>query len=134
MGFMRISGLQADVGIYEWQEVSDPLTKHKFPDRINFSDVTFERGVTSNRYALWEWYTSVTNSLYSGVPGDFRRTVTIYSFFKGVPRSSLKGLRVWEIYSAFPKVLKFGEFNATDSSVVIESLTLANEGYKVVRY
>ena len=40
MGFMRISGLQLNVGVYEWQEVSDPVTVHKLPDRITFSDIT----------------------------------------------------------------------------------------------
>ena len=49
MGFMRISGLQADVGVYEWQEVTDPVTIHKLPDRIKFSDLVLERGVALQR-------------------------------------------------------------------------------------
>lgn len=129
MGFMRISGLQLDVGVYEWQEVSDPLTRHKIPDRITFADLTLERGATTNRNALWGWFEEVTNALYSGVPSDFRRTVTITAFGKGI-RSSMETVRVWELYKAFPKVLKFNDFNATESNALIETLTLANEGYK----
>jgi len=129
LGFMRISGLQLDVSVYEWQEISDPLTKHKLPDRITFSDLTFERGVTTNRNALWGWFEEVTSALYSGVPSAFRRTVTITAFGKGV-RSGVEPVKVWEVYHAFPKVLKFSDFNALNSETMIETLTLANEGYK----
>ena len=129
MGFMRISGLQLDISVYEWQEISDPITKHKLPDRISFSDLTLERGVTTNRNALWNWYEKVLNAMYSGVPSDFRRTVTITAFGKGV-RSSAETVKIWEVYNAFPKVLKFSDFNATSSDALIETLTLANEGYK----
>ena len=129
LGFMRISGLQLSVGIYEWQEVSDPLTSYKLPDRISFSDITFERGVTTDREVLWSWYEEITGALYSGTPDEFRRTVMVTAFGKGI-RSSAETVKVWEIYNAFPKVLKFSDFDATSSDALIETLTLANEGYK----
>lgn len=135
MGFMRVSGLQADVGVYEWQEVTDPVTVHKLPDRIKFSDLVLERGVAFRRTSLWQWFTQVEDALrltfQSGTqPRGFRSDLTITVFDKGVypGRGSLQ----WHVFSAFPKSIKFGDFDAQSSSVVIESLTLAHEGYRRV--
>lgn len=136
MGFQKISGLSLDVGILEIAEISDPITVTKVPDRISFSDVTLERGAipTTDYHYLWDWYMEVVTALTHGMAADFRRIVTITSASKGVSLDfdTGEGTRTWKIFNAFPKSVKFGEFDATSSAVLIESLTLANEGYKLV--
>ena len=136
LGFQKVSGLSLDVGILEVAEISDPVTVTKLPDRISFSDVTLDRGAipTTEYHYLWDWYMEVVNALSNGMPRNFRRTVSIQAASKGVSldKKPGEGLRRWEIYNAFPKSVKFGEFDATSSAVLIESLTLTNEGYKLV--
>ena len=128
LGFMRIKGLEATVGIYEWQEISDALTVRKLPDRIKFSDVVLERGVTPNRLAIWMWYEKVVSALQAGIATSFRSTVKIRSMMKGqYPDQSIAE---WTIFDAYPKVISFGEFSADSSAILIETLTLANEGYR----
>lgn len=124
LGFQRVSGLQAAVGVKEWQEISDPVTVWKIPDRIQFSDVVLERGATTDRNGLWNWYVAVVEALQVGIPSNFRSTVTIRCFEKGASSPA----RIWTIFRAFPKTIKFSELEATSSNTLIESLVLANEG------
>lgn len=134
MGFMKISGLQADVGVYEWQQVTDPVTVYKLPDRIKFSDLVLERGVITERTSLWSWFNRIedvlANTYMQGKLASFRSNLSITVFDKGYnfPRGSVQ----WRIFSAFPRSIKFGDFDANSSSVLIESLTLAHEGYRRV--
>jgi len=128
LGFMRIRGLEATVGTYEWQEISDALTPRKLPDRIKFSDIVMERGVAPNRSAIWEWYYSVVLALQSGVAYPFRSTVIIRSSLKG--QAPDQAVAQWTVFDAYPKGLNFGEFSADSSVALIETLTLVHEGYK----
>lgn len=125
---MRVKGLEATVGTYEWQEVSDALTVRKLPDRIKFSDIVLERGVAPNRLAIWMWYEQVVSALQAGIAIPFRSDVTIQSMMKG--QTADQSIAEWIIIDAYPKVISFGEFSADSSAVLIETLTLANEGYR----
>jgi phage tail-like protein len=127
MGFMKVGSLEADIGVIEWQEISDPITVTKLPDRIKFKDVVLERGVGFRRSAMFNWFLFVKYALDSGVPADFRRTVEITTVAKG----SAPG-RIWRVYSAWPKTMTFAELDATQSVIQVESVTLANEGYELI--
>jgi phage tail-like protein len=134
-GFQKVSGLSLDVGILEVTEISNPVTVTKLPDRISFSDLTLERGASpSTGYAdLWSWFKLVEAALNDGYPADFRMQVNIKTAPKGILLDSQDpSVREWHVYNAFPKTVKFGEFDATSSAVLIESLTLANEGYRLI--
>jgi len=137
LGFQKVSGLSLDVGILEVTEISNPITVTKLPDRISFSDLTLERGAVdaANYRALWDWYESVVEALNKGYPADFRAKVIIRTAPKGVLLDSTaggQGVKQWEVYNAFPKTVKFSDFDAMSSAVLIESLTLANEGYRLI--
>lgn len=133
LGFMRVSGLQADVGVYEWQEITDPVTIWKMPDRVKFSDLVLERGVTADRKGLWAWFEQTVKALEIGDPNAiFRRQVSIYLYAKGAPSGAYTYDVGWYVFSAFPKSIKFGDLDATQSAVQIESLTLANEGFSLM--
>jgi phage tail-like protein len=128
IGFMKVSGLDLEVGVFEWQEVSDPVTVWKLPDRIKFSDITLERGIAADDSTLWKWFEEVEEALNSGSPANFRRTCTIQVFAKGDGENPA---REWEVYDAFPKNIKIGELDATSSNIYIESLVLAHEGFRL---
>lgn len=135
MAFQKVSGLSLDVGILEVTEISNPITVTKLPDRISFSDLTLERGATpdTNYAMLWQWYLDVVAALNNGYPASFRAQVNIRTAPKGILLDSNDpSIRKWEVYNAFPKTVKFGDFDATSSAVLIESLTLANEGYRLI--
>jgi phage tail-like protein len=133
IGFTRVGELGADVGIFEYQEISDAVTVHKLPDRIKFTDLVLERGATTDRDGLWNWFVLVAESLGRGdvAPSDFRRTVTISLYDKGAATSDEPAKR-WIVFDAFPKGLRFSELGANDSTTLIETLTLAHEGFRVV--
>ena len=82
MGFMRIGGLEANFDVIEWQELGDPITVPKIPDRVKFPPVVFERGVARDRNTIWEWYLRVLGAMNYGVPMSFRRMVTIRAMSK----------------------------------------------------
>ena len=139
LGFQKVSGLQADIGVMEWKEISNPVSPLKFPSTFKFGDLKLDRGVSTNRRGLWKWYEDVLQTMQLGTATvECRATVTIHVIPKGfIPYSTSgsgggSGMMTWQVYHAFPKQIRFGDFDAEGSNVLIESLTLANEGFKLL--
>lgn len=127
LGFRKVSGLSADIGVYEQLEISDPATKVKLPELLSFEDVTLERGAAFDS-TLTNWFMEVADCLTKGTSYDFRRTVVIVSYGKGY--GELPGWG-WKLFKAWPKSLKFADLDAESSSILIESVVLAHEGIMV---
>ena len=139
LGFQKVSGFGANVGVYEWEEISDPVTVWKMPDTIKFDDLTLSRGVTHDGHGLWKWYAAVVEALSTGITVQIRSDIEIRAYGKGEVNSfgvsDTEGnsavSRTWRVFDAFPKSVKYAELNAQKSLVHIESLVLAHEGFKL---
>ena len=132
MGFMKVSGLQVDVEEYSWEEISDPVTAFKLPGILKFSDVILERGAVRITSSIWEWFQEIEQALKDGNPKSIRRNLDIWLQDKGMANQAEVAL-AWQVYAAFPKTVKYGELDAMSSAVFIESLTLANEGVRLLQ-
>lgn len=131
MGFMKVSGLQVDIDEYAWEEISDTVTAFKLPGIVKFSDLSLERGAIRAVSPVWRWFREVEEALKTGRPTSMRRTLTIRLQEKGMSDPEAYALE-WQVFAAFPKTIKYGELDATSSAVFIESLTLANEGIRLL--
>ena len=122
LGFSKVSGLQATVGEMIWEEINDPATGVKLPDRITLADVTLERGVDKSS-SMYAWYSTVLRTLRYQNDKIFRRTVTI----EVLPKGEGNGKK-FKMFEAWPKVMRWSDLDAGSSGIFIESLTLAHEG------
>jgi len=133
LGFMRVGGLGGTIGVREYRELTDPVTAYKLPTEVSFGDVVLERGVSLS-YDLENWWDSALLSSANVTSMD-RREVTIKVIGRGAdsPQRGRGELdeplyRVVVVHRAWPTGLQYGDLNAMDSGVLVQSLTLANEG------
>jgi len=127
LGFQKVSGLGASVGVFEWSELTDFVTPWKLPDRMHFPDVTFSRGVTYEVQSLWNWLERVEEVLAMTSSRPMRAPIEITAWAKG---ENSGPVAKWNVIAAWPKDIKFGDFDAETSSVQVLSMTVANEGVR----
>lgn len=135
-GFSECSGLTPTTDIIEYREGNGPTTPLKSPGLTKFADLTLKRGRILAAGAGDEdfmlWYSQVYDAA-ARVPkssGTFRRTIDILVFDK----EGKVALR-YRVRNAWPSSwTPIGDgLNATNSANMIESLTIAHEGFIIRR-
>jgi phage tail-like protein len=124
--FQKISELSAEVGKVEHWE-GGRMRPYKEPGRVTYTDLTLERGVTSEN-SLYRWFQQVvTNAAQSGNPTpEFCADIQIYQ----LDRNGAK-LRHWQVFGAWPTKFVAGEWDNTSEENVIESLTLCYDYFEM---
>ena len=118
--FKTVSGFSSQVDSSEYREGGfGYLTKRKLPGLVSYDDITLEKGLYSNPVL----YTFFNDYLEGNNFKPVNATITIYNN-AGEPAAS------WSVINAWPLSYKSGDLSAEDSSILIESLTLAHEGIK----
>ncbi len=118
--FKSVTGFSADVETQEYREGGFGfLTKRKLPGLVSYDDITLEKGLYSNPLL----YNFFNDYLEGNSFTPVNATITVYDN-AGTPTAS------WTVINAWPKSYKSGDLSAEDSSILIETLTLAHEGVK----
>jgi phage tail-like protein len=105
--------------VIEFRELGNPLSSHKLPGRVTFSNVTLKRGLTTS-LDLWNWRQAV-------VDGNVQRHDVTITLLDGTGKP-LRSLRLRE---AWPMKWEMSELDASKNDVVIESITLCHEGFEI---
>lgn len=114
--FSDVSGLNAEVEVFPYEEGGVNGFVHKLPGRMKFPNITLKRGVTDS-LELWNWFVKATNGQIE------RRDVGILVYdLVGKP------VKVWNLERAYPVKWTGPDFKAGDNAVAIETLELAHEG------
>lgn len=126
-GLSKCGALKKTVDVVDWRQGGDPSHGHKLPGMTKYEPVTLEAGVTHD-LAFENWANSVNNfsSDSSMSLKDFRKDITIDVFnLQGVKVLSYNVYRCWvSEYQALP------ELDASGNAVMIQTLTLQNEGWQ----
>jgi phage tail-like protein len=127
-GFNKVSGLKHDIEVIDYREGGENETSLKLPGQSKFDDVTLERGLSEDTDFV-SWIEEVFNlDNAAGAQGsneDFRRTVVIHLKDKSGTR-----IRKWTLTNAWPRTKEIGDLDAKGNDVLIDKITLANEGIK----
>ena len=125
-GFNKCSELSVEVAKVEYWE-GGSLIPNKSPGRMTFSDITLERGATSDR-SLYDWFAEVVQ-LASGLgltDPAYKRNLDLVQLDRdGSP------VRRWSIYNAWPTKFVAGDWDATSDDVLIESVTLTYDYFEL---
>ncbi len=128
-GIDHISALVRSTDVVAHREGGDPSRDHLSPGRTRYEPITLSRGRTQD-VAFEEWANLVCNldaAAGSEVSlADFRKDVTIDLLNEA-------GQRVlsWQVHRCWPsEYIALGPLDAETSDVVIESITLENEGWE----
>lgn len=120
--FQSVAGLKATVEMETYQEGGQNRFAHKLPLGLEYADLVLKRCLTTDTSGVATWCkTNMENFNFSPV----NLTVSLLNE-KGVP------LRSWYVVHAIPLSIEYGDFNAEENKLVIETITLKYQFFKEV--
>ncbi len=125
-GFQKCSELSVEVANVQYHE-GGSLIPNKSPGRLTFSDVTLERGATSDQ-ELFDWFqdVAVTSSGLGLTDYDYKRNLDIVQQDRDGTT-----LRRWTLTNAWPVKFVAGEWDNESDENVIESVTLTYDFFEI---
>jgi len=126
-GFSKVSGLTESTEDIEYREGGENETPHHLPGQTKFDPIVLSQGVsTDSDFINWR------NLIYDvdqtdGAQGgeDYRKTIVIYLKDKAGNR-----VAKWTVHRGWPTELATEDLDAMGNDVLIQSLTITNEGQK----
>lgn len=156
MGFMAVSGLAVQNELIPYREGGNNTTTRKMPGQSDFGPISLTKGMlavpvqTTGSYSgggtneMYLWFTQIfsvqAGGGYGGPTADFRAQVTIdvlaHPITFGVYAAGADNpppiKARFQVYNAWPMGLSYSDLEAGGNAVVIENLTLAHEGWKLL--
>lgn len=121
--FSEVTGLSVSTKVIEYRDgTNKDNTTLKMPGLKTFNNVTLKRGSMSTDNSFFDWFTKIENNTTE------RRNVVI-----NLLNEKHEPVIVWSLNNAFPVKYEGGALNASDGKVLIESVELAYESFKVER-
>jgi len=118
--FQSVSGLSMDLETEEIAEGGENRFKYKIPVRSKFPNLVLKRGLLVNSEVI-KW---CKKALENFEISPLNITVTLLD-------SLHLPLQTWNIVRAYPVKWSVGDFNAEESKLVIETLELTYNYFKV---
>jgi len=113
--FQECYGIETEAVVYEIEEGGLNVTTHKFLGRNRSPNLVLKKGVSDNNELL-KWYQKNIN-------GNFeRKNISVI-----LMDSSLKEIKRWDIYRAFPCRWKGPSLDVHDNRFAIEMIEIAYE-------
>jgi phage tail-like protein len=112
--FQTVSGLAVEYDYESFKEGGENRFEHKLPVRTKYSDMVLKRGMLMGS-AVLDWFNAAFRDREFR-PADVN---VILMNEKGA------SLRTWNVAHAIPKKWLVSDFNANESSLVIETLELS---------
>lgn len=121
MGFQSVSGLELSVKVIQYKEGSSKEnTPQKIPGLKTYGNITLSRGVAKADNQFFEWWNTIN-----------LHTVEKRDIIISLLNEEHNPVLVWKVKNAFPVKVKWDNLEASDSSVFLEYLEIANEGIVV---
>jgi len=118
--FTEVSGLAAELGTEEMAEGGENRYVQKYPVRAKYPDLVLKRGLLHNS-EVWNWARECIEDLWI-VP----RSVDVKLL-----NEQHQPLMTWHVHGAYPTKWSVSDLNAANNAVVIESLQLAYQYFKL---
>ena len=118
--FQSVSGLSVDLETEEIAEGGENRFKYKIPVRSKFPNLVLKRGLLVNSEVI-KWCKKALEN-FEIEPLDI--TVMLLD-------ENHEALQTWNIIRAYPVKWNVGDFNAEESKLVIETLELTYNYFKV---
>lgn len=121
IGFETVSGLEMSVDVIQYREGAHKLnTSQKMPGLKKYGNITLSRGVAQADNDFFEWWNTINFN-----------TVVKRDIIISLLNEEHNPVVVWKVRNAFPVKLKWDNLEASDSTVFLEYLEIANEGISV---
>ncbi|MEE9905194.1 phage tail protein [Chlorobium sp.] len=118
--FQSVSGLSVEYDYESYKEGGENRFEHKLPVRTRYSDLVLKRGMLTDSDVI-RW---VLDAFRNRVFKPATVTVTLMNEIS-------EPLRTWNVANAIPKKWLVSDFNATENSIVIETMELTYQYFTV---
>ncbi|ACH39555.1 phage tail tube protein gp19, putative [Citrifermentans bemidjiense Bem] len=118
--FQTVSGLSVEYDMEEYKEGGENRFTHKLPVRTKYADLVLKRGMLT-KSEVFDWFFRAFRDR------DFKPTDLNIVLLneKGEP------LRTWKVAHAVPRKWQVSDLNASENSLVIETLELSYRYFTV---
>jgi phage tail-like protein len=133
-GLTKCSALTVSVESKEFRAGDMDSFKQKMPGMVSFEPITLEQGVTNDK-TFEAWATAMSNYLGNKgsdsqkTPNDFRKEIDIEIF--NLNNERVKAYRVYQCWVS--KYVAVPDLDANSADVMIQTVTLENEGIQVLQ-
>ena len=118
--FQSVSGLTLELDTEEIAEGGENRFKHKLPVRTSFPNLVLKRGLVTDS-SLVKWCREAVK--------DFNITPTDITI--SLLNEEHEPLMTWNVVHAYPLKWAMADFNAEESKLVIETIELAYNYFKI---
>lgn len=126
--FQSISGLSVQLQTETIKEGGENRFEHVVPTRAKTSDLVLKRGIYPAESYLTTWVQqAVQNFIFD--PKNIQ--IQLLGEGEGEGKNKATPLLIWNIYHAWPKSWKIDELNAEQGKVLIETLELSYNSFKM---
>jgi phage tail-like protein len=119
--FTEASGFNAEIEIFKYKEGGINNQTHMFPGPATIGNIVLKRGIVSGN-EFFQWFNEILN-------GNVKRQHITISMFGPDGVDGKSPLYSWSLNNAFPCKWSTTNLSAESSTLVIESLELAHEGF-----
>ncbi len=118
--FQSVSGLTVEYDYESFKEGGENRFEHKLPVRTKYADMVLKRGMLTDSGVI-DW---LLNAFRDRVFEPASVNVILMN-------EKSEPLRTWKVAQAIPKKWQIGDFNANESTVVIETIELTYRYFTV---
>ncbi|MBP6749092.1 MAG: phage tail protein [Xanthomonadaceae bacterium] len=133
-GLTKCSALTVSVESKEYRTGDMDSFKQKLPGMVSFEAITLDQGVTKDK-TFEAWATAMSNYLGNKgsdsqkTPNDFRKDIDIEIY--NLNNERVKAYRVYQCWVS--KYVAVPDLDANSADVMIQTITLENEGIQVMQ-
>ncbi|MCC7247457.1 MAG: phage tail protein [Lysobacter sp.] len=133
-GLTKCSALTVSVESKEYRTGDMDSFKQKLPGMVSFEAITLDQGVTQDK-TFEAWATAMSNYLGNKgsdsqkTPNDFRKDIDIEIY--NLNNERVKAYRVYQCWVS--KYVAVPDLDANSADVMIQTITLENEGIQVMQ-
>lgn len=133
-GLTKCSALTVSVESKEYRTGDMDSFKQKLPGMVSFEAITLDQGVTQDK-TFESWATAMSNYLGNKgsdsqkTPNDFRKDIDIEIY--NLNNERVKAYRVYQCWVS--KYVAVPDLDANSADVMIQTITLENEGIQVMQ-
>ena len=120
--FKKISGLSSSIETITIKEGGENLFTHRLPDRVSYGNLTLERGMAVGSLLTIEFNIAMSSLKLN--PGN---VLVALLNDESIPIAG------WLFYKTYPVKWSVSEFDASNNSLVIETMELAYTRFQVLR-
>ncbi len=138
--FMSVGGFNVTTEVIPYREGGMNTTTQKMPGQSDFSAITMTKGLIVGQGDSYDWMQSLFSVIQGegglGAGVEFRSTIDVSVLAHPVTNlSDLNAVPVkaaFRVYNAWPTSIAFSDLDAGANSIIVQQMTFAHEGFKML--